>query len=138
MTDNKFLIKFCKNLQNVVEQLCKIFPKENDFAVLDTAIAGLIEFNKYDYLAKEYHTYVYKYHDIIDAEDEEALLKLDIIDDIKDRVNEKEGSLKIAHFKKLIQSGVSAQTKKNFFGHLKLLNRIIEHIKDIEKSVVFN
>lgn len=138
MTDNKFLIKFCKNLQNVVEQLCKIFPKENDFAVLDTAIAGLIEFNKYDYLAKEYHTYVYKYHDIIDAEDEEALLKLDIIDDIKDRVNEKEGSLKIAHFKKLIQSGVSAQTKKNFFGHLKLLNRIIEHVKDIEKSVVFN
>lgn len=137
MTDNKFLIKFCKNLQNVVEQLCKIFPKENDFAVLDTAIAGLIEFNKYDYLAKEYHTYVYKYRDIIDAEDEEALLKLDIIDDIKDRVNEKEGSLKIAHFKKLIQSGVSAQTKKNFFGHLKLLNRIIEHIRDIEKSVVF-
>ena len=137
MSDNKFLIKFCKNLQNVVEQLCKIFPTENDFAVLDTAIAGLIEFNKYDYLAKEYFTYVYKYHTIIDAEDEEALLNLDIIDDIKDRVNEKEGSLKIEHFKKLIQSGASAQTKKNFFGHLKLLNRIIEHIRDVEKSVVF-
>lgn len=137
MTDNKFLIKFCRNLQNVVEQLCKIFPKENDFAVLDTAIAGLIEFNKYNYLAKEYYTYVYKYHNIIDAEDEEALLKLDIIDDLKDRVNEKEGSLKIEHFKRLIQSGASAQTKKNFFGHLKLLNRIIEHIRDVEKSVVF-
>lgn len=138
MTDNKFLIKFCKNLQNVVEQLCKIFPKENDFAVLDTAIAGLIEFNKHNYLAKEYYTYVYKYHDIIDAEDEEALLKLDIIDDLKDvKVSREEGSLKIAHFKKLIQSGVSAQTKKNFFGHLKLLNRIIEHIRDVEKSVAF-
>ena len=138
MTDNKFLVKFCVRLQNVIEQLCKIFPQENDFAVLDTAIAGLIEFGKYEYLAKEYFTYVYKYNKIIDAEDEEALINLDLTNDFKTiEIDQKEGSLKIDHFKKLIQSGASAETKKNFFGHLKLLNKIIEHIRDAEKSVNF-
>lgn len=138
MTDNKFLIKFCNRLQNVVEELCKIFPKENDFAILDTAIAGLIEFKKYEYIAKEYYTYVYKYNKIIEEEDEQALINLDLTNDLKTAaVDQKEGSLKIEHFKKLIQSGASNQTKKNFFSHLKLLNKIIEHIKNVEKSVIF-
>jgi len=135
---NKFLIKFCTRLQTVIEQLCKIFPKENDFAVLDTAITGLIEFGKYEYLAKEYYTFVYKYNKIIEDEDEEALLLIDIASDLKNaKVDTKEGSLKIDHFKKLIQSGASADTKKNFFDHLKILNKIIDHIRDVEKSCDF-
>jgi len=136
---NKFLVKFCSRLQTVIEQLCRIFPKENDFAVLDTAIAGLIEFEKYDYIAKEYYTFVYKYNKIIEDEDEEALINLDLSDDLKNvNIDKQEGSLKIDHFKKLIQSGASADTKKNFFGHLKILNKIIEHIRDVEKSVSFD
>jgi hypothetical protein len=139
MQTNKFLKKFCDRLQTVVEELCKLFPRENDFAVLETAIMGLIEFEKYDILAKEYYKFVYKYHNIIDTNDEVALLKLDYSDDIKEiKTDQSTGALKIAHFKKLVQSNVSAETKKNFFGHLQILNRIIEHIRDEEKSVAFN
>lgn len=136
--DNKFLIKFGSRLQNVVEELCKLFPKENDFAVLDVAIMGCNETNKRDYLAKEYYKYVYKYRDIIEREDEQALLNLDLSNDLETlEVDKKEGSLRVDHFKKLIRSGASAQTKKNFFDHLKILNKIIEHIRDVEKSVDF-
>lgn len=137
MAESKYLVKFCDYLQYVVSELCKLLPKENDFAVLDTALYGLIELEKYEFVAQEYFKFIYKYREIIDNRDEKAILELDLNDELNMiKVDKTKGGLKIAHFKKILKSGISSESKNNLFKHISILNAFIDKLKE-ENIIMF-
>lgn len=132
----KFLTKFVEDLEDIVDQLTTIFPKEEELKVLSL---GIHHYKKKspDYLAKEYFKYIYKYKDLIEKKDIQSIMNLDLSNDLKDLGNSNEVCLRIDYFKKLLESNVSKETKNNFLGHLKKLNDYILLIDKHEKSVNF-
>lgn len=132
---NKLVEKFCNNLEKFVSDLEDAFPEESDIGLLLTGIQWLNITDK-KRLIDDFGKFVFPYKEYIYKSDIDFFLNFSYDDIIKDTEgDEKEGIMKVTHFKKLFNTGeITKESTNNIFAHLKLLCVLYEKSMELSLS----
>jgi hypothetical protein len=132
---SRYVPIFNKQIEKFLDQLEDRFPRESDIGLLKTAISVSKKTHP-ELVVMNYYKYVYPYQDSINKEDENFFLDSKFALKI-DEMDSNEVQFKVQYFKKLFKSSdIDKKTKENIWLHLKLLNRLIDKIKE-SKEILF-
>ena len=112
------------------------FPKENDISILKTTIDVGIKTNPTN-VVKMYNKFISPYYEQIENEDENYFMNEKLVHLINNSTDMGETMNKIEYVKTLLADNkIAHKDKKCIWTYLKLLNRLLEKIKD-NKEIIF-
>lgn len=132
---SKYVPLFNKQIEKFLDQLEDRFPREKDISLLKSGIS-VAKRTHPEHVVTSYYNLVYIYKESIEKEDENFFLDAKFVPKI-DIEDQNEVQFKVQYFKKLFKSNeMDPKTKENIWVHLKLLNRLIDRIKET-KEILF-